>query len=104
MEQRRQLPALTGREAEVLRLIASGLSSREAASHLHVSSKDIDYHVGHLFQKLGCHNRSGLIGRACAFGYLVAGEWPPISVRIPAESHNVEKTRKTTSDRSVGGP
>jgi DNA-binding CsgD family transcriptional regulator len=88
MRQRHELPALTRREAEVLRLIASGLSSREAATDLHVSRKDIDFHVEHLFQKLGCHNRAGLIGRAYAFGYLVAGEWPPVSVRKPGRTHD----------------
>jgi DNA-binding CsgD family transcriptional regulator len=87
MGQRHELPTLTRREADVLRLIASGLSSREAASDLHVSRKDIDFHVEHLFQKLGCHNRAGLIGRAFAYGYLVAGEWPPVSVRNPGGIH-----------------
>lgn len=82
-------PILTRREREVLQAIASGMSSREAAACLYVTSKDIDYHVEHLFQKLGCRTRHGLVGRVYAFGYLRPGEWPPVAVSTPRSRRSV---------------
>lgn len=54
----REPPVLTEREAQVLELVAAGLSSREAAGRLFVSAKDIDFHMEHLAQKLECSKRT----------------------------------------------
>jgi predicted ATPase/DNA-binding CsgD family transcriptional regulator len=49
---------LTAREAEVLRLLASGLSNREIAERLVVSVRTVGRHVDNLYGKIGVHERS----------------------------------------------
>jgi DNA-binding CsgD family transcriptional regulator len=54
------LPGLTSQELRVARLVASGLSNREAAAQLYVSPKTVEYHLAHAFTKLGVHSRHQL--------------------------------------------
>jgi DNA-binding NarL/FixJ family response regulator len=48
---------LTGREIEILRLIAKGLSNREAAGVLELSRATVRTHLEHIYQKLEVTNR-----------------------------------------------
>jgi DNA-binding CsgD family transcriptional regulator len=48
---------LTRREAEILRLMASGATNRALAERLHVSPATIRNHTHHIFEKLGVPNR-----------------------------------------------
>jgi DNA-binding CsgD family transcriptional regulator len=70
-------PRLTQREGRVLELVAAGLSSRLAAQTLHVSAKDIEYHVSNLITKFQANNRTGVVGRAFVLGNLNSNTWPP---------------------------
>jgi DNA-binding NarL/FixJ family response regulator len=55
----RPLPdELTPREAEVLSLIAGGLSNREIATQLIVSEATVKTHVNHVFAKIGARDRA----------------------------------------------
>ncbi|BCY13765.1 AAA family ATPase [Actinoplanes sp. L3-i22] len=48
---------LTGRQLEVLRLLAAGRSNAEIAAELVVSVRTVDAHVGAVLSKLGVHTR-----------------------------------------------
>jgi two-component system response regulator NreC len=52
---------LTGREREVLKLLAEGLSTKEVAARLGLSAKTIDVHKTNLMRKLDIHGRAELI-------------------------------------------
>jgi PAS domain S-box-containing protein len=49
--------ALTRRELEILRLVATGASTRTAAEQLHVSPATVRNHVQNILGKLGAHSR-----------------------------------------------
>lgn len=52
---------LSSREREVLQLIAEGLSTKQIASHLHLSVKTVETHRRQIMDKLGIFNIAGLI-------------------------------------------
>ena len=52
------LERLTGREREVLELIARGRSNKRIALELGISEKTVKTHVGHLLAKLGVSDRT----------------------------------------------
>lgn len=60
----RAFPELTGREREVLDLIAGGLSNPEIASCLYLSPKTVRNHVSNIFAKLQVADRARAIVRA----------------------------------------
>ena len=51
---------LTDREIDVVRLLARGLSEKQAASALHVSKTTVHTHVQHIYGKTGLSSRAGL--------------------------------------------
>jgi len=59
---------LTAREAEVLALIAEGLSNQEIARKLHVSTATVKTHINNLFAKTGLKDRAQAVRYAYAKG------------------------------------
>ncbi|MBE0610469.1 MAG: alpha/beta fold hydrolase [Dehalococcoidia bacterium] len=59
---------LTGREVEVLRLLASGRSNPEIALTLTISTNTVDRHVANIYGKIGAHNRTEAAVWAMAHG------------------------------------
>ncbi len=56
------LPAgLTAREAEVLALAASGLTTAQIAQRLVISPKTADSHIQHIYAKIGCSTRGAAV-------------------------------------------
>jgi DNA-binding NarL/FixJ family response regulator len=55
---------LTGREAEILRLIAQGLNNPEIAARLFVSTHTVKSHINRIFAKTGSRDRAAAIGYA----------------------------------------
>ena len=59
---------LTPREAEVLRLIADGLTNAEIAERLVVSAATVKSHVNHIFAKAGVRDRAQAVVYAYSHG------------------------------------
>jgi len=59
---------LTGREVEVLKLIASGLSNAEIAASLVLSAATVKTHINHIFQKTGARDRAQAVRYAYDHG------------------------------------
>jgi len=55
-------PALSAREREVAELAAQGMSNREIASRLYLSSRTVENHLQRVYDKLGVTGREGLTG------------------------------------------
>jgi DNA-binding NarL/FixJ family response regulator len=66
---RTETPPLTAREIEVLRLVAKGLSAKDAAARLGVSPRTVQNHVHHVLGKLQLRNRVELARFAVREGY-----------------------------------
>jgi DNA-binding NarL/FixJ family response regulator len=64
------LPLLTGRETEVLRLVAIGCSNGEVARRLWLSEPTVKLHLSHIYTKLGVKNRTAASVWAHAHGVL----------------------------------
>ncbi|WP_086849896.1 response regulator transcription factor [Amycolatopsis kentuckyensis] len=69
----RAAKTLTRREAEVLRLIATGLSNQDIAAALVISLETVKTHVGNIFAKLGAGNRSQAVVIAYEAGVVRPG-------------------------------
>jgi DNA-binding NarL/FixJ family response regulator len=63
-------PALTARETEVLRLMASGASNREIADMLGTAEGTVKNHASSIFGKLGVRDRTRAVLRAIELGYI----------------------------------
>ena len=68
--QEQQTALLTGREQEVLRLLASGLRNKEIARQLQVSERTVTFHLANIYQKLGVTSRTEALSRALELGLL----------------------------------
>ncbi|WP_295628904.1 response regulator transcription factor [uncultured Corynebacterium sp.] len=62
--------SLTPREAEVLRLVADGLSNRDIAARLTLTEATVKSHLVHVFTKLGVGSRTAAVAKASEWGML----------------------------------
>jgi len=65
-------PELTPRESQVLRLIAEGKSTKQAAATMAISVRTAESHRAHLMRKLRIHDTAGLVRYAIRQGLIVA--------------------------------
>ena len=61
---------LSSREAEVLRLVAAGLSNREIAGSLVLSEHTVHRHVANILRKLTQSSRAAAAAHATRVGYI----------------------------------
>jgi DNA-binding CsgD family transcriptional regulator len=66
-------PGLTGRERDVLRLVAAGRSNREIAAELFISPKTASVHVSNILGKLGAASRGEAAAKAHALRLFESG-------------------------------
>ena len=65
----RSLPdGLTARQAEILGLLAGGLSNRDIATRLSLSAGTVERHLANVYLKLGVRNRVAATRYALAHG------------------------------------
>jgi DNA-binding NarL/FixJ family response regulator len=62
---------LTQRQAEVLRLVAAGLTYKEVADRLALSERTVRYHMSEMIDRLHMHHRSQLLAYAGRVGLSV---------------------------------
>jgi predicted ATPase/DNA-binding NarL/FixJ family response regulator/Tfp pilus assembly protein PilF len=65
-----RVPALTPRQAEILRLVADGHSNREIASMLGISERTVERHLTAIFTAIGVDRRSAAVAVALGAGLL----------------------------------
>jgi len=57
-------PVLSGREVQLLELLATGMSNRAMAKQLFISEATVKTHLVHIYSKLGVDNRTAAIAEA----------------------------------------
>ena len=67
---RRDVPSLTPRQLEVLKLLSEGKSAREIGSELYLSKATVRNHIRALFQALGAHSQLDALAKAREMGIL----------------------------------
>jgi len=65
------IEALTGRELEVLQLLAEGLSNKAIALQLSISDHTVKFHVNAIMGKLNAQNRTEAVVRATRLGLIM---------------------------------
>ncbi|MFD5321505.1 response regulator [Streptomyces sp. NPDC127098] len=68
---------LTEREAQVLRLVAEGLTNAEIANRLAVGAQTVKTHVAAVLAKLGARDRTQAVITAYEHGFVVPGRREP---------------------------
>ena len=63
--------ALTGREAEVLQLLAQGLANKQIATSLGISEHTVKFHVSSIYAKLGAASRTEAVRIGVRNGWVV---------------------------------
>jgi DNA-binding NarL/FixJ family response regulator len=65
-----QIPVITRREKEVLKLISEGLTNKEMAEKLFISTTTVDTHRNSLLSKFNVKNTANLISLAAQFNFI----------------------------------
>jgi DNA-binding NarL/FixJ family response regulator len=68
---------LTRREAEILRLLSSGMTDPAIAAVLFISVRTVEQHVARLLRKLGVRTRTAALASAIAIGLVAPPGVPP---------------------------
>lgn len=66
----RRAASLTGREREVLRLVAAGRSNKQIARQLEITERTVKFHVTSIMNKLGADNRAQAVALAAERGLM----------------------------------
>ena len=67
-------PLLTGREVEVLELLAKGMRNKEIAKTLHIAEETVRAHIRSIFVKLNVHDRTAALAEALRRGIVRVGQ------------------------------
>ena len=67
-------PALSQRELQMLKLVATGLRTDEIATDLHLTGHTVEFHCRNIISKLGARNRTHAVARAIILGLITSAE------------------------------
>jgi DNA-binding NarL/FixJ family response regulator len=70
LDPRHRRSALSGREREVLRLVAGGQATKQIARALGITERTVKFHVTSILNKLGAENRAQAVALAARRGLL----------------------------------
>ena len=73
--------ALSEREKEIVKLIAEGLSNKQLADKLYISTKTVKTHVAHILEKLDAKNRTEAVVTAIRKGLIDIDDKEPTPIR-----------------------
>jgi DNA-binding NarL/FixJ family response regulator len=68
-----EVPKLSPRELDVLKLAAHGLKTAEIAERLFISSRTVETHVDNAMDKLVVRNRTAAVAKAIELGLISTG-------------------------------
>ena len=68
---------LTARETEILQMIIAGKANKDIASDIHITEKTVEFHLDHIYTKIGVRTR------------LLAGVWAvQQGLEVETEDHS----------------
>lgn len=77
LEEQQKTRRVTGRQLEVLCLLALGLTSSQAAARLGISEHTVIRHITNMGLSVGAGNRLELLALAIIGGLIDPNHWPP---------------------------
>ncbi len=57
------MPALTGRQLEIVSLVGRGLTNREIAEHLEIRPATVKRHLERIYDRTGVRSRAAVVAR-----------------------------------------
>ena len=85
---------LTPRQVAVLTLVAEGLTAVAIGHRLHVSSRTVEQHLHHIYERLRVHDRASAVRRACLAGLIQDGvPEPQISAALSRSKVKASSSR-----------
>ena len=94
---------LTPQELQIALLLTAGQTTRETAAALFLSPKTVEYHLRHVYHKLGIHSREEL-ARALAAQRPAAGAAPAPAPDEPRRDQRPGLPRGTSAGRPAAAP
>ena len=85
--------SLSPRETEILRLVASGKTTKEIGAELSIAESTVNWHVGNMHSKLGAANRAEAVAIAMGNGTLESAAPPPEEAGAPSDAGPAEVSR-----------
>ena len=89
---------LSGREYEILRRTAGGLTRREIADAIDMSYHTVDFHIRNILRKLDANNMLLAVAKAQHLG-MIAYEPRKTDVRVKARRERADKRRRAQMKR-----
>lgn len=83
--------SLSGRETQIIDLIAAGLSAKEIAKQIEIAPRTVERHIENARLKMRARNRPHLVTRAIASGLIGAAanlDEPALFDLIKLETHH----------------